>query len=245
MLEAHLKVSTVPARMRAPCCSGRTASAAALRRLLEVRGPAAAPGGARGARRGAAGGPARPRCPSCPPPAAVAIVGIEGSEASLERHRRDLGHLRARRPRPALLEGGAARAAVAGVPGRARAGRRRGHGARGRAAARPAGAAEPACEPDAAGAHRPSSATPAPGIAPAAAAARSRSWRARTRASPRGARAGRRAVQGYVVVESAPLGIAGREHAALGERTSHSSRGRSIKDAWDPTAILNPGRQTL
>ena len=52
-----------------------------------------------------------------------------------------------------------------------------------------------------------------------------------------------RAQQGYVVVESAPLGIAGRE--ALPWGTASLALGQKLKEAWDPMSILNPGRMAI
>ena len=52
-----------------------------------------------------------------------------------------------------------------------------------------------------------------------------------------------RARGGYLVAESAPLGLPGRETLPWG--TTANPLSRRIKEAWDPSHILNPGRAPL
>ena len=51
------------------------------------------------------------------------------------------------------------------------------------------------------------------------------------------------ALGGYLVMESAPQGLAGRERLPWG--TGSSGLARRLKEAWDPHGILNPGRMAL
>jgi glycolate oxidase FAD binding subunit len=237
ILEAHLKVSSTPARLGA-LLLGQDSLAAALACLLEIRGSPLRPVALEALDRGAAGA-LRPWVPELPGTAAVAIIGFEGAEAGFERLRRDLAAIRARAAGSVLLEDGAAErvwqayrdaAARAADQVTVRVGARP-HDLPGLLASFELGAAGVGAIFCHAGngiarlridrAARLSELT-----------ARLAQWEARARS-----------VQGYAVVESAPLGMAGRGTLPWGSM-SHSL-GRSIKGAWDPEAILNPGRLPL
>jgi glycolate oxidase FAD binding subunit len=237
IVEAHLKVSTVPARQGA-LLLGHDSLAAALACLLELRATPLGPVALEAIDRGAIAA-LRPSVGELPDTAAVAVIGFEGSEASFERHRRDLETLRARASGAVLLEGGGAERlwqAFRDAPARAA------DQITVRTAARPHDLPKllDSFDLEASGVlavfcHAGN------GIARlrldrsgglSALATRLGEWDAKARAR-----------QGYVVVESAPLGIAGRDTLPWGA-VSHSL-GRSIKEAWDPNAVLNPGRLRL
>jgi glycolate oxidase FAD binding subunit len=243
ILEVHLKVTALPARMAALVLA-QASLGEALARLLEVRALPLRPVALEALDRGAAEAlraslPELPGGGSGALAGALAIIGFEGSEASFERHQRDLEAFQQRAAESALLEGGAAeRLWQAFRDGPARAADQ----VTVRVGARPhdlPGLLE-RLDPAAAGTtgitchagtgiarlRLPRS----PGLGDLT--ARLADWAARAAA-----------VQGYALVESAPLGIAGRESLPWG--TVGHSLGRSIKDAWDPTAILNPGRLAL
>jgi glycolate oxidase FAD binding subunit len=236
IVEAHLKVNTLPARMGA-LLLGQDSLAGALACLLEVRGTPLRPVALEVIDRGAVAA-LRPSVPELPDAAAVAIVGFEGSEASFERHRRDLEPIRARAAGSTLLEGGAAERlwqAFRDAPARAA------DQITVRAAVRPhdlpalldsfglqAGVTAVFCH----GGNGIARLRLDRGAGPGELSARLAEWDGKARAR-----------QGYVVVESAPLGIAGRDTLPWG--ASSHSLGRSIKEAWDPNAILNPGRLRL
>jgi glycolate oxidase FAD binding subunit len=237
MVEAHFKVSTLPARQGA-LLLGHDSLAAALACLLEVRAAPLRPVALEVIDRGAIAA-LRPSVAELPDCAAVAVVGFEGSEAAFERHRRDLEVFRPRAAGAVLLEGGGAERlwqAFRDAPARAA------DQITVRTAVRPhdlpglldsfdlesSGASAVFCHAGT-------------GIA------RLRLDRSRG-LSELSTRLGEwddkaRARQGYAIVESAPLGIAGRDSLPWGA-VSHSL-GRSIKEAWDPKAILNPGRLRL
>jgi glycolate oxidase FAD binding subunit len=237
ILEVHLKVSTVPARVGA-LLLGQDSLGDACARLLEVRALPLRPVALEVLDRGAVA-TLRASVPELPSTGAVAIIGFEGSEASFERHRRDLEAFRERASESALLEGGSAERlwqAYRDAPARAA------DQVTVRVGARPHDlpALLARLAPDAAG-------TTAIFCHAGTGIARLRLPRdpglaeLNARLAEWGQRAA--AVQGYAVVESAPLGIVGRETLPWG--TMSHSLGRSIKDAWDPTAIVNPGRLSL
>jgi glycolate oxidase FAD binding subunit len=237
ILEVHLKVNALPARMAA-LLLGQDSLADACARLLEVRATALRPVALEALDRGAAGA-LRALVPELPATEAVAIVGFEGSEASFERHVRDLEPFRARTAQSALLEGGSAERlwqAFRDAPARAADQVTVRVGARphdlpallGRLDLNAAGSSAVFCHAGT-------------GIARVRLPRDPGLGELNARLADWGRQAA--AVQGYSVVESAPLGIAGRETLPWG--TMGHSLGRSIKEAWDPTAILNPGRSSL
>ncbi len=243
ILEVHLKVNAMPARLGALVLAVDSL-AEAFARVAEVRNMPLRPVALEALDRGAAetlraSVPELPAAPAGALAGALAIIGFEGSEASFERHRRDLEPFQQRAAGSVLLEGGAAERlwqAFRDAPARAA------DQVTVRVGARPhdlPGLLE-RLDPAAAG-------TTAIFCHAGTGLARLRLPRSpglgdlTTRLAEWAATAA--AVQGYAVVESAPLGIAGRETLPWG--TVGHSLGRSIKDAWDPTAILNPGRLAL
>jgi glycolate oxidase FAD binding subunit len=236
VVEIHLKVSTLPARLGV-LLLGHDTLEAALASLLEVRGTPLRPVALEALDRGAMAS-LRASVPELPEAEAVAIVGFEGSEAAFERHRRELEPLRARSTAPVLLEGGAAERlwqAFRDAPARAadqvtvRAAVRP-HDLPGLLASfdLPRGVSAVFCH----GGNGIARLRLDRGDGLAELNARLAEWDDKARAR-----------QGYVVVESAPLGIAGRDTLPWG--ASSHTLGRSIKEAWDPNAILNPGRLRL
>jgi glycolate oxidase FAD binding subunit len=241
ILEVHLKVSAVPERMAA-LVLGQPSLGQALARLLEVRSLPLRPVALEALDRGAAEA-LRASVPELPGggalAGALAVIGFEGSEASFERHKRDLEPFQQGATESVLLEGASAERlwqAFRDAPARAA------DQVTVRVGARPhdlPGLLE-RLDPGAAG-------TTAIACHAGTGIARLRLPRSpglgdlTTRLADWAGRAA--AVQGYALVESAPLGITGRESLPWG--TVGHSLGRSIKDAWDRTAILNPGRLAL
>jgi glycolate oxidase FAD binding subunit len=236
VLEAHLKVQTRPALVGA-LLLGQDDFAAALQTLLGIATTPLRPVALEAIDAGAAAA-LRGLCPELPDTPAVAIVGIEGSRAAFDRHLRDLAPMRAATPISTVLEGGAAeRLWQAFRDGAARAV----DDITLRIGARPhdlpallegldldaLGVVGRSCHAGVGIARlrlrRPADLTVLlPHLADLEHRARAR--------------------HGYAIVESAPLGIAGRETLPFG--TPPSDLARKIKAAWDPNAILNPGRLT-
>ncbi len=236
IVEAHFKVSTRPARLGA-LLLGQDCLSAALSLLLELRATALRPVALEGLDGGAMAA-LRTSVPELPGTPAVAIVGFEGSAAAFDRHVRDLEAFRARAAEAVLLEGGAAERlwqAFRDAPARAadqitiRVGARP-HDLPGLLAGfdlEGVGARAVFCQAGTGLARVRLPRAPIPELN-----ARLADWETRARAR-----------RGYVVVEAAPLGISGRETLPWGG-SSHGL-GRSIKEAWDPNGILNPGRLRL
>ena len=236
VLELHLKVSAVPARVGA-LVLGQASLGDAFHRALEIRGTALRPVALEVLDRGAADA-LRATVPELPTTPALAVVGFEGSEASFERHRRDLQPFQQSAVESVLLEGGSAERlwqAFRDAPARAadqvtvRVGARP-HDLPGlieRFDTATAGVTAVFCHAGT-------------GVARLRLARTLEVGELTARLLAFAERAA--AVQGYAVVESAPLGIAGRETLRWG--SAGHLLGKSIKDSWDPTAILNPGRLT-
>ena len=237
LLEAHFKVQARPAVVGA-LLLGQESFEQALQTLLGIAAMPLRPVALEAVDAGAAAA-LRGLCPELPDMPAIAIVGIEGSRAAFDRHLRDLRAISNSARIATELEGGAAERlwqAFRDAPARAldditvRIGARP-HDLPGlltRLALQPLGVLGRSCHVGS-------------GIA-----------RVRLRRpaelAPLGAelavcQAKARAQQGYLVVESAPLGIAGRDSLPFG--APGQTLARKIKEAWDPTAILNPGRMPL
>jgi glycolate oxidase FAD binding subunit len=237
LLEAHFKVGARPALVGA-LLLGQASFEQALQTLLEIAAGPLRPV-ALEAIDAAAATPMRRLCPELPSTAAVAIVGIEGSRAAFERHLRDLTEVRSTAGISTVLEGGAADRlwqAFRDAPAQAvdditlRIGARP-HDLPGllpRLELESLGLVSRSCHAGT-GIARVRLRRPAD-LAALVAQLTVCQARARTQ-------------QGYLVVESAPVGIAGRESLPFG--APGSDLARKIKEAWDPTSILNPGRMAL
>jgi glycolate oxidase FAD binding subunit len=236
LLEAHLKVQTRPALVGA-LLLGHDDFAASLRTLLGIAATPLRPVALEAIDAGAAA-PLRGLCPELPDTAAVAIVGIEGSRAAFDRHLRDLAPLRSATRISTVLEGGAAeRLWQAFRDGAARTT----DDITVRLGVRPhdlpallegldleaLGVVGRACHA---------------GQGIARLRLRRPSALAALGVQLRDLQMQARAQQGYAIVEAAPLGIAGRETLPFGNPPSDLAR--KLKEAWDPTAIFNPGRVT-
>jgi glycolate oxidase FAD binding subunit len=243
IVEAYFKVSTRPAVMGA-LLIGQASLRQALETLLRVQRSSLRPvalealdGGAVAACRTLV--PELPGGPGSPLVGAVAVVGIEGSRAVFDRHLADLAPLRTEARVSTLLEGGAADRlwqALREAPARA------GDQVTARVAVKPHDLPDlldelaiEAAAVDSVSAHaglgiaRLRFVTT---LAATAIAATMKAWQAA---------AGKR--KGYAVVESAPLTLEGREQLPF--RAMAQPLGGRIKEAWDPSSILNPGRSPL
>ncbi len=241
LLEAHFKVSTRPALMGA-LLLGFDSFDVALRRVGALAATPLRPVALEAIDAGAAAS-LRSLSPELPETAGIAIVGIEGSAAVFDRHMRDLAGERAAARVATLLEGGAADRlwqAFRDAPSRAvddivlRIGARpqqlpdllsalrlEGDDLRARGAHAGVGIA------------RVRLARPADAAGVIELGRRVAAWHQQAQQR-----------QGYVVVEAAPLGMPGREGLSWGVPAGQDLC-RKIKEAWDPTSILNPGRLAL
>jgi glycolate oxidase FAD binding subunit len=246
IVEAHFKVAARPetsALWALPCAALEDAHGL----LLEIAASALRPV-ALEALDGAAADLVRTRAP-LPGAAgqAVAVVGVEGSRTVFERHARDLATYAARgRGAPALVERPAAGAlweALADLPAmtagdvRVRVGARP-HDLPGLLAALELGRAPIRAASVRVGtglAHISLACGESPGASSAASTLAALVERWRRLASAR---------DGYALVESAPLALAGRAllpFGAGGPTAPHAA----LRRAWDPGEILNPGRMAL
>jgi glycolate oxidase FAD binding subunit len=237
ILEAHLKVSPRPA-VSAAAVFGCDRFTDAHRMLLEVWSSALRPTALEALDAGAATA-LRSSAPGLPETPALAVVGIEGSRPVFERHRRELEALFGRANALTFLEGSAAERlwkAFRDVPSR------RSEEIGVRIGARPHDLPR-LLEPFAHGATATAALSVHVGtgiarvwfpanIDPAELGQHLSSFAQKAQAH-----------HGYVLIESAPLGLPGRDKLPWG--TVPHALGRGIKQAWDPQQILNPGRMVV
>jgi glycolate oxidase FAD binding subunit len=232
LLEAHFKVSNRPA-VKAALVFACASFAEAQARLLAVAASSLRPVALEAVDAAAAAGLRALGAP-LPDGAAVAIIGLEGAEAGVERHLRELAPLQATLLQAESSEG--LWQAFRDAPTRAL------DEVTLRVGARPH--ALPALL----------QALEALDLGIVARSSQVGSGIARLRLgggdlAPRAARMlaaqqTARASSGYVIVESAPVGVSGREALPFGVPAGHPLA-RKIKEAWDPNGLLNPGRVAL
>ena len=233
ILEAHFKVQPRP-ELSGAVILGAPDHEAGHRMLLGIWGSALRPvalellsAPAAGALRGLAAG--------IPPADALAVVGIEGSRLVFERHLRELESWRARSTGMAVLRGPAAEgvwSALRDAPDKRR------DEITVRIGARPHELPELLRAPVAAGAALQVSV----GTGVARALLR-RGQAAELAALVQSWHAAAAAHGGYAVVEAAPLELEGR--ATLPFAVPGPALGTTLRQAWDPKQILNPGRIAL
>ena len=249
ILEAHFKVSTRPAVMAA-LLLGQPSLRQAVETLLRVQSSALRPVALEVMDAGAVNDcrklvPELPGGPGSPPAPAVAIIGIEGSRALFDRHLKDLAPLRAESRVSTMVEGGAADRlwqALRDAPGRAA----------GQVTARVA------VKPHDLPALLEELAPEASGVAAVTAHAGLGLARLRFAADKPAAdiaalvagwQAAAESRRGYAVIESAPVTMEGRDLLPFMMASQGSAAalalGRRIKEAWDPSSIMNPGRAPL
>jgi glycolate oxidase FAD binding subunit len=233
MLEAHFKVQPRP-ELTGAVIFGVGEYETAHRLLLEVWGATLRPVALEAFSAGAAS-PLRGLAAGIPAGDALAVVGIEGSRPVFERHLRELEAWKPRTSGLTVLRGPAAEGlwmALRDAPDRRR------EEITVRIGARPHDLPELLREASGAGASVQASVAAGVGRVhlrrgPVAELARTvEGWH--QRAAARG---------GYAVVEAAPLDLEGRATLPFG--VPGPGLGRALKQQWDPSQLLNPGRIAL